>query len=88
MNNDMTTFERRQRIVALVNDNMSVKVTSLAELFDVSETTIRNDLAFLDEENRLRRVRGGAVPIEDTGTTSFAGPVNIVNAKAKRRIAR
>lgn len=88
MNDDMTTFERRQRIVALVNDNMSVKVSSLAELFDVSETTIRNDLAFLDEENRLRRVRGGAVPIEDDNAASFAGPINIVNAKAKRRIAR
>jgi DeoR/GlpR family transcriptional regulator of sugar metabolism len=36
MNDDMTTFERRQRIVGLVNNNMSVKVTSLAEAFDVS----------------------------------------------------
>ena len=88
MNDDMTTFERRQRIVDLVNDNMSVKVTMLAEVFDVSETTIRNDLASLEEENKLRRVRGGAVPIEMNGKALFAGPVNIANAQAKKRIAR
>lgn len=88
MIDDMTTFERRQRIVDLVNNNMSVKVTSLAEVFDVSETTIRNDLASLDEENKLRRVRGGAVPIEKNSTSTFPGPVSIANAEAKKRIAR
>jgi ribose transport system substrate-binding protein len=88
MIDDMTTFERRQRIVDLVNNNMSVKVTSLAEVFDVSETTIRNDLATLEEENRLRRVRGGAVPIEPDEKPAFPGPVHIANAEAKKRIAR
>lgn len=88
MNDDMTTFERRQRIVDLVNNNMSVKVTSLAEVFDVSETTIRNDLDALEAEDRLRRVRGGAVPIEHDDRDSSPGPVNIANAQAKKRIAR
>jgi len=88
MNDDMTTFERRQRIVSLVNDNMSVKVTSLAEMFDVSETTIRTDLASLEEENKVRRVRGGAVPLEQNGLTAFPSPANFANAEAKKRIAR
>ncbi|GAB4520634.1 MAG: hypothetical protein OHK0046_31140 [Anaerolineae bacterium] len=83
----MTTFERRQTIVRLVNEWNSVKVTDLAKMLHVSEGTIRNDLEALDEDHQLIRVRGGAV-----ATSYRSAPVPVtnrarVNWDAKRRIA-
>ncbi|MEA3336029.1 MAG: substrate-binding domain-containing protein [Chloroflexota bacterium] len=89
MNPHMTTFERRERILQLLAGQGVVKVTSLAKQFDVSEGTIRNDLAALEAENRLRRVRGGAAPVEQPpliAQTRIAR--NAVNTEAKRSIAR
>lgn len=86
----MTTFERRQRILALLREKSGVKVTELAALLEVSEGTIRNDLTALEEADQLRRVRGGAVSKE-----SLAEPASTtlpdrarVNAPAKQRMAR
>ncbi|MFN8457791.1 MAG: DeoR family transcriptional regulator [Anaerolineae bacterium] len=53
----MTTFERRQRILSILRQQSSVKVTDLAKLLGVSEGTIRSDLIELDEDQLLMRVR-------------------------------
>lgn len=42
----------------------SVSVEDLATLLEVSSTTIRRDLADLEQQGLLRRIRGGAVSIE------------------------
>ncbi|MCB0154318.1 MAG: substrate-binding domain-containing protein, partial [Anaerolineae bacterium] len=85
----MTTFDRRQRILALLNDQSSVKVTDLAGRFAVSEGTIRNDLAALDEAGQLRRVHGGAVPLEAPQPLEPAVRQRaLANVTAKQRIAR
>lgn len=85
----MTSFERRQRILSLIHDQPGIKVTRLAEILDVSEGTVRNDLRALEEEGQLTRVRGGAVPADTYHfvSPSFAERAR-VNAAAKRRIAR
>jgi ribose transport system substrate-binding protein len=89
MNPEFITFERRQRILSLLVEQSAVKVTRLAEQFSVSEGTIRNDLAALEQENRLKRVRGGAVPVDEPPLVALTRVVrNAVNADAKRRIAR
>lgn len=50
-----------------------MRVVELAETFDVSEGTIRNDLDALEKEGRLKRVHGGAVLKEqrNLSNTSF-----------------
>ncbi|MFA9447088.1 DeoR/GlpR family DNA-binding transcription regulator [Egicoccus sp. AB-alg6-2] len=53
---------RRDRILTLVRDREFVRVTELADRFEVSEVTVRTDLDALAERGLLRRVRGGAVP--------------------------
>ncbi len=87
----MTTFERRQRILALLQDKKNVSVKDLVDELDVSEGTIRNDLNALSEDNQLIRVRGGATIkrieeslIQDRTVVARAS----VNATAKQRIAR
>ncbi|MEE4193871.1 MAG: DeoR/GlpR family DNA-binding transcription regulator [Anaerolineae bacterium] len=57
----MTAHERRQLILALLRDRSGIRVSELAEVFDVSEGTIRNDLNALEQQGYLNRVHGGAV---------------------------
>jgi ribose transport system substrate-binding protein len=85
----MTTFERRQRILAYLRERPGIKVTELAKLLDVSEGTIRNDLRALEKAGELTRVRGGAVVRDGRDFISPAfGARAEVNATAKKRIAR
>ncbi|MCO6452793.1 MAG: substrate-binding domain-containing protein [Caldilineales bacterium] len=85
----MTTFERRQRILQLLSEQNVVKVVELAERYDVSEGTIRNDLAALEEEGLLMRVRGGAARIQTPPSfDNIRVTRKAINVEAKRRIAR
>ena len=59
----MLQYERFERIMDLLRDNASVRVTDLAPLLGASESTIRRDIAELDKKGRLRKVFGGAVAI-------------------------
>ena len=53
--------ERLREIVTLVEERERVSVTELAERFQVSAVTIRNDLATLEQQNFLLRTHGGAM---------------------------
>ncbi|GIV69985.1 substrate-binding domain-containing protein [Caldilinea sp.] len=59
----MIAFERRQQILRLLHQHPGVRVSELAKMLHVTETTVRTDLTFLQEEGKVRRVRGGAVPV-------------------------
>lgn len=56
----MNSFERRNKIVHMVNTQGSVLVLDLANLFAISEVTIRADLRLLEERGLLTRFHGGA----------------------------
>lgn len=55
------TLERRTRIIELLEASGHVKVTALSRQFGVSEVTIRNDLAELEQKGFLVRSRGGGL---------------------------
>ncbi|NIN64770.1 MAG: DeoR family transcriptional regulator [Anaerolineae bacterium] len=57
----MIPEERRQQILHLIQTQGSVSVADLCIRFDVSEMTVRRDLADLERAGLLRRVYGGAV---------------------------
>lgn len=57
----MFAEERQRRIAELVAAQGRVSVQELAELFSVTQETVRRDLATLEESGQLRRVHGGAV---------------------------
>ncbi|GGC82158.1 DeoR family transcriptional regulator [Thalassobacillus devorans] len=56
----MLTPERHQVILSLLQDRKTVKMKELVEATNASESTIRRDLSFLEENKKLRRVHGGA----------------------------
>jgi len=55
------TQERQEKIMVMLLDKTSVKVSELARIFGVSIETIRRDLDFLGKEGRLTKVYGGAI---------------------------
>ena len=60
------TESRRQKIKQLIISNKVVSLTEFCEILHVSESTIRNDLKYLDEAGVLTRTYGGAVLNENT----------------------
>ena len=59
----MIAFTRRQQLLRLLQEQPGLRVPQLAAALEVSEGTIRNDLDALEREEKIRRVRGGAVSI-------------------------
>ena len=57
----MTAEQRKQKILDLLKEKDSVRVTSLSKLFGVSEVTVRSYLEDLEKKGLLSRVHGGAV---------------------------
>jgi DeoR/GlpR family transcriptional regulator of sugar metabolism len=57
--------QRRQLILHAVRTRHGAGVVQLAQQFDVSEMTVRRDLAALAGEGKLMRVHGGAVTQRD-----------------------
>ncbi len=55
------TEPRRQQILNLLEENGTINVNDLAERFQLSLVTIRNDLDDLEKEGLLQRTFGGAV---------------------------
>ncbi|TFV73348.1 DeoR/GlpR transcriptional regulator [Blastococcus sp. CT_GayMR19] len=55
--------ERQQAIAQLVGQRGRLSVTTTAEQFGVTTETVRRDLAVLERAGMLRRVHGGAVPV-------------------------
>ncbi|RKQ32499.1 DeoR/GlpR family DNA-binding transcription regulator [Oceanobacillus halophilus] len=84
----MLVAERQSKIVNLVNERKSVRVSELSKLFSVTEETIRRDLEKLENEKKLARSHGGAVSIQSTD--SFEIPYTtreIMNVQEKKEIA-
>ncbi|WP_342605274.1 DeoR/GlpR family DNA-binding transcription regulator [Peribacillus sp. FSL E2-0159] len=83
----MLVAQRHQKIVELVNERSSIRVTELSEIFSVTEETIRRDLEKLEKESKLIRSHGGAVSLqEDDSEIHFSERV-ITNVNEKKVIA-
>lgn len=63
----MYAEERHQLIVEQARRDGRVDVTALASGLDVATETIRRDLTMLERQGLLRRVHGGAIPVERLG---------------------
>ncbi|MFA3920555.1 DeoR/GlpR family DNA-binding transcription regulator [Ruegeria hyattellae] len=84
--------ERHRVILSAVQDRPVVTVTDLCNLTDASEATIRRDIATLDAERKLKRVRGGAEALNPPQFVGLAGRPFAINetmrTREKQAIAR
>lgn len=62
----MLPAKRQNDIKTILSERKQVDVSTLANLLDVTEVTIRKDLEKLEEEGYLTRTHGGAIVNDDT----------------------
>ncbi|MDA8211484.1 MAG: DeoR/GlpR family DNA-binding transcription regulator [Clostridia bacterium] len=84
----MLVAERYEKIVQLVSERGSIRVSELSELCQVTEETIRRDLDRLEQAGRLRRTHGGAVSLKDQQPEIPYFEREITHAEEKKRIAQ
>ena len=79
--------QRRQAILNTLAATGRVDVAMMAEELAVTSETVRKDLTALERQGQLRRVHGGAIPVQDL---SFEPEVStrVEYADEKRRIAK
>ena len=65
----MLTEERLQGIWRIVTEKGSASIQELMDALNISESTVRRDLAVLDEQGRIQKVRGGAMVVGDAYST-------------------
>lgn len=78
--------QRQQAILRSLATRGRVDVAAMADELSVTGETVRKDLIALERQGRLRRVHGGAIPVQDL---SFEPEVTtrVGYAEEKRRIA-
>lgn len=65
----MLTEERHSMIIKTVNERASVTIAELAEMLDVSASTVKRDLIILANEGKIIKVRGGAMSRNESFTS-------------------
>lgn len=83
----MYATERQLEIRAIARDQGRVEVRSLAKQLDVTPETIRRDLTMLERRGVLRRVHGGAIPVERLAIEPAVADRETRMSDAKERIA-
>ena len=87
VHNDVSAESRHQQILRMLAERGTLSITDLAELFEVSDMTIRRDLNQLSAAGLLVRTRGGAAA---PASGSFEPPFalrELTRTDAKREIA-
>lgn len=88
----MLTPQRHKEILRILEQEGTVKTSTLCERLETSRETVRRDLEALEKLEKLRRTHGGAVKIEKAGDsegvyTSFRQRES-VNIEYKEAIAQ
>ena len=79
--------DRQRAIYMLALREGSVDVGDLARRYNVTTETIRRDLSDMQSRQLLRRVHGGAIPLERMNHEPLVEARDMVNAEEKLRIA-
>ncbi len=83
----MLAAERRNLILARLQEEKKVVVSELSELYDVSEETIRRDLDKLEKEGLANKTYGGAVLVENNNIDMPFSVRQKTNMQGKQLIA-
>ena len=84
----MFAEQRQQRIVEQARQEGRVDVAELAAELEVTPETVRRDLSALERQGVLRRVHGGAMPVERLGFEPGLAARDAVRRAEKERIAK
>lgn len=79
--------ERRRAILKELEEKGRVRVADLSKELSCSEVTIRNDIKNMQMEGLLKRVHGGAIPLEETPVRKYRAESIYRNTDRKKEIA-
>ena len=79
---------RRMKILEWLQEEGTARVRELAEAFEVSEVTLRQDLEKLEGEGHIVREHGGAYLKSVTQQVRALALHHMINMESKRRIGR
>lgn len=80
--------ERAELILQQLQLQSTVKVAELSQLLQVSVDTVRRDLKNMEQEGRIKYIRGGACLPEDRDSFSNFTGREIIHSELKREAAR
>ena len=85
---NLSQSERMEHVLRMLEARDSVHVTELAQVFAVSEVTVRSDLSELARQGLVARVRGGVRPLQ-RGQSELGFDLRLrLESDRKRAIAR
>ena len=84
----MYPVERQRWLIDAARQRGSIDVPQVAEELGVAVETIRRDLSHLESRGLVRRVHGGAIPVEKLGYENTLVARSHVNSAEKQDIAR
>lgn len=82
-----TIGERRKYILDNIRKDGFVKVSELAEMLGVTQTTIRKDLNYLESQGVLQRAHGSAIPTAPQVMDINLSAKRLINFEEKQKIA-
>lgn len=83
----MLAEERKKIICEMVNKKKSVRVADLSKQLGITEATVRRDLDELQNEKKLRRTHGGALPMYPAAINYVISELAVVRIEEKQKIA-
>lgn len=84
----MIPYERRQKILSIIESRELVKIDELQEVFaDISESTLRRDLKELEKNRKIESLSGGAVKKISTIGEIPISTRSALNNESKEKIA-
>ncbi|WP_445490995.1 DeoR/GlpR family DNA-binding transcription regulator [Niallia sp. 03133] len=83
----MLTPERHRLILQLIKEKDTIKIQELVDRTSTSESTIRRDLTFLEQEGFLKRIHGGASRLQGKRTEPSMSEKSSKNLQEKKQIA-
>lgn len=84
---ELYAYERRRWLVDQARQAGRIDVAEVARELTVAKETVRRDLTALEAEGLLRRVHGGAIPVERLGFEGTLALRNTSRTDEKGRIA-
>ncbi len=84
----LSTEQRRDEIVSILHTKGKIKVSEIAEKYNISEVSVRKDLEYLEMHGHLSRVHGGAVALNKLYVNMDLSERFKTNSVAKKRLAK
>ena len=84
----MLVTVRHNRIISMVNEKETVRVSELSVACGVTEETIRRDLEKLEAQGKLARIHGGAISVKDEDGDLHHFQREVINKSEKMAVAK